>query len=115
MLDDRFFNLFDESLKIISCCPICNSRYSSIEAKILAEKNDAHLVYIKCRNCQTAILAVILANNLGVSSVGLVTDLNSDDILKFEKSKPISCDDVIEMHQSLIKDKVLIDQLSNNL
>lgn len=112
MMDDKFFNLFDESLKTISNCPVCNNRYNPVEARILIEKDDAHLIYIKCRNCQTAVLAVILANNLGISSVGLVTDLSSDDILRLQKAKPISSDQVIEMHQFLTKEKVLIDQFN---
>ncbi len=110
MIDDKFFNLFEESLKTISYCPVCNNRYNPIEAKVLVEKNDAHLIYIKCRRCQSAILAIILANNLGISSVGLITDLESDEVLKFKAVKQINFDDAIEMHQTLTKDKVLIDQ-----
>ena len=83
-----------------------------MEVKVLRERQDAHLVYVKCRNCQTGILAVMLVNNLGISSVGLVTDLNSDDILKFIKMEQINLDEVIEIHQVLSRQKALIDQIN---
>ncbi|OGY45121.1 MAG: hypothetical protein A3J62_00940 [Candidatus Buchananbacteria bacterium RIFCSPHIGHO2_02_FULL_38_8] len=111
MLDDKFFSLFDESLKTVFRCPVCSNRYNPIEAKILAERDNAHLIYLQCLNCQTAILAVILANNLGLSSVGAITDLTSEDVLKFQESEAVSFDDVIEMHQILARDRVLIDQI----
>ena len=112
MLADKFFDLFNESLKVISSyCPVCHSRYNPIEAKILEENDEAHLVHIRCRHCQVAILALVLVNNLGVSSLGLVTDLNSEEVLKFKDLPPVTCDDVITTHQLLSDKKVLIDQL----
>ena len=78
----------------------------------MEERDESHLVYIKCRQCQSAVLALVSLTNLGVSSVGLVTDLSSDDVIKFKSAEPISCDEVIEAHQFLSKNQVLIDQLN---
>jgi hypothetical protein len=112
MIEDKFFDLFNESLKVISSyCPVCNSRYNPIEAKILEEKDDVHLIHIRCRHCQVAILALVMVNSMGVSSVGLVTDLASDEVVKFKNVAPITVDDVIEIHQVLNDKKVLIEQL----
>jgi len=110
-MDERLFNLFGDNSTLITHCPICNLRYDPLEARVLEEGKNAHLLHIRCRHCQSAILAVIVTNNLGVSSVGLVTDLKGEDVLRFKKAKPISCDDVIEVHQFLNKEKVLIDYL----
>jgi len=104
MLDQsKFPNFFDESIRIISFCPVCNNKYNPIEAKVLEEKEEAHLIHIKCRRCQSSVVALILTSSLGISSMGIVTDLNSDDVLKFKTSKSISADDVIEIHQILNK------------
>lgn len=108
-MGEKIFNLFNDNPTLITHCPVCNVRYDPLEARVLEERENAHLVYIKCRQCQSAILALIMANSLGISSMGLITDLNSDDILKFKAAKPVSCDDVIEVHQFLNKEKVLID------
>ena len=108
---EKIFNLFNDNPTLITHCPVCNVRYDPLEARVLEEGESAHLVYIKCRQCQSAILALIVANSLGISSMGLITDLNGDDVLKFKGAKPVNCDDVIEVHQFLNKEKVLIDYL----
>jgi|TARA_Y100000310_G_scaffold316234_1_gene367700 hypothetical protein len=108
-MGEKLFNLFSDNPTLITHCPVCNVRYNPLEARVLEEGESAHLVYIKCRQCQSAILALIIANNSGISSMGLITDLSSDDVLKFKSDNAISCDDVIEVHQLLNKEKVLIE------
>lgn len=110
-MGDNFFNLFNDNTTLITHCPVCSLRYDPLEAKILDEGDNSHLVYIKCRSCKSAILAVIMANNLGISSVGLITDLTGDDVLKFRETVAVHCDDVIEVHQFLNKEKVIVDYL----
>lgn len=108
-MEDKFFNLFNDGTTLITHCPICSVRYDPLEAKILDEDGPSHLVYIKCRNCASAVLAVIVTNNMGVSSIGLITDLSSDDVVKFREKEAINPDDVIEAHEFFNKEKVLID------
>ncbi len=96
LLDDAWDNL-----KVVSRCPICNSKYSAARIEIIEKKDDAHLVCIKCKNCQTTVVAVVLANPLGVSTIGLVTDLDSNDIVKFRNQQPLSFDDALNFHQEL--------------
>lgn len=90
-----------EHLRVISSCPICNARYHAAELRILEERNDAQLVFLRCRRCQSSVLAVVLSNQLGVSSVGLVTDLSGDDVMKFRRHPVVSCDDVLSVHEAL--------------
>jgi hypothetical protein len=108
-MGEKIFNLFSDNPTLITHCPACNLRYDPLEARVLEEGENAHLVYIKCRQCQAAVLALIMASSLGISSIGLITDLSGDDVLQFKTTKPISCDDVIEVHQLLSKEKVSID------
>ena len=100
----RFSELFEEHgehLRVISTCPICNARYRSGELRILEERSDAQLVFVQCRKCRASVLAVVLANQLGVSSVGLVTDLTGEDVLKFRRQSVVSADDVLDLHLAL--------------
>ena len=108
-MGDRLFNLFNDNPTLITHCPVCNFRYDPLEARVLEEGDSAHLVYIRCRDCKSSILAVIVSSNMGISSIGLITDLNADDVMDFRTAKLISADDVIEVHQFLSKEKVLID------
>lgn len=110
-MGEKLFNLFSDNPTLITHCPVCNLRYDPLEARILEEGENAHLVYINCKDCRSAILAVIVANNMGISSLGLITDLSADDVINLKTVKPISVDDVIEVHQKLSREKVSIDQL----
>jgi hypothetical protein len=93
------FRPFEEGLKFISNCPVCQHQYNPIEAKILTERENAHLLYIKCQRCQAGILALVRASQMGLSSIGLITDLDSHEVSKFRS--PISADAVLDIHQAI--------------
>ncbi|MFA5029462.1 MAG: hypothetical protein WC518_01775 [Patescibacteria group bacterium] len=96
------FNRFlDDGLKIVANCPVCHYHYNPGEAKVLEENEGAHLIYLKCRRCYSAILVLIMANNFGISSVGLITDLDSHEVMKFKAAKETNSDDVLSVHQLL--------------
>jgi hypothetical protein len=69
-----------------------------MQARVLGEDGETHLFHVTCRTCQTSILAVVLQNASGVSSVGLVTDLTFEDVLQFQNNANVSVDDVIAAH-----------------
>ncbi len=66
---------------------------------MINETETAHLLYIKCRQCHAAILALVMANQMGVSSIGVITDLDSYEVTRFEQA--ISGDDVLDIHESI--------------
>jgi transcription elongation factor Elf1 len=93
---------FDDGIKIISYCPLCNRHYNLLSAKIIAQKDEAHLIYLQCKNCGASIMALIITSSLGISSVGLVTDLTSEDIIRFKKiEETIQADELINFHRAL--------------
>lgn len=91
----------DENLKVITHCPVCHYHYNPVEAKLLAENDGAHLLYIKCQRCQSAVLALVLMSGFGLSSVGLITDLESQEVAKFQQAKAISGDEILELFSLL--------------
>ncbi|MEK7665842.1 MAG: hypothetical protein AAB337_03120 [Patescibacteria group bacterium] len=88
-------------MRLISYCPLCQSEFHPMEAQLLGERGERHLVHVRCVHCHNAILALVLVTKVGVSSVGLVTDLTYDDVLKFRASRRISVDDVLSVHEEL--------------
>jgi len=104
---------FDEGVKLISYCPLCESSYNPREAKVLGEKDDSHLLHIQCGNCANAIIALVLISSVGVSSVGLVTDLGYEEVNRFQSHDVISTDDVIETHHLLQDEATLFARLAS--
>lgn len=92
---------FFDGIKMIMRCPVCNSEFKQIEAKVVEENDDSHLVHICCKRCLTSVLAVITMNDLGATSLGLVTDLTVDDVQKFKHGEEVNFDEAIEMHKIL--------------
>lgn len=90
-----------DNLKLISYCPLCNTHYNPSEAKILDQKDGAHLIHIECGKCRSSIVAVVITGGIGISSVGLVTDLTGEDVLRFKNQAQINDDGVIEAYQLL--------------
>ncbi|MBI4458059.1 hypothetical protein HY633_03800 [Candidatus Uhrbacteria bacterium] len=102
---------FDEGVRLISYCPLCESSYDPREARVLGEKEDSHLLHIQCGNCSNAIIALVLISSVGVSSVGLVTDLSYDDVQRFRKVGSVSTDDVIEVHGAMQDEDMFFKRL----
>ncbi len=102
---------FDEGVKLISYCPLCEMSYNPQEAKVLGEKEDSHLLHIQCGNCSNAIIALVLISSVGVSSVGMVTDLAFEEVNRFKDAVPVSTDEVIEMHHLFKNENELFERM----
>ncbi len=90
-----------ENLRLISYCPLCNAHYNPVEAKILEQKDGAHLIHVECGACRSSIVAVVITGGIGVSSVGLITDLTGQDVMRFKNSEALAEDDVIAAYEAL--------------
>ena len=92
-----------ENLHLISYCPLCNTHYNPSEADILEQEDGAHLIHVSCSKCSSSIVAVIISSGIGISSVGLITDLSADDVLYFKSGSRVNEDDVIDSVKSVSK------------
>lgn len=94
-------NTWREALKIISRCPICSANYETDRAKLLAKSEAAGLVHITCQQCASSFVAMILVLGHGLSSVGMVTDLNYEDVKRLHRSAPFTIDEAIEGYSEM--------------
>lgn len=91
----------DDGLKLISFCPLCETHYNPREAQLIGERDNTHLLHITCKQCSNSIIALVLISPGGVSSVGLITDLSFEDVLKFQRAPEVLVDDVLDIHAVL--------------
>ncbi|MBU1167457.1 hypothetical protein KKC60_03555 [Patescibacteria group bacterium] len=89
----------NKDLKWVSSCPLCATEYAPEEARIVSEKEGAFLVYTNCKKCGSSVIATLIANQMGISSVGLITDLTYDDVVKFKDCDSISTDDILNVYE----------------
>ncbi len=106
MASKKGSELWNESLRLVSYCPVCETRYNPMEAQMLGKDGETHLLHVQCKKCQNSILALVLVNRVGASSVGLLTDLSYEDVMKFRENRQVSVNDVIETHDLLGSDSI---------
>lgn len=92
-----------EALKFISRCPVCNENYNLEGAKLVEEKDNACLIHLTCGKCQGYFLTMVLNFSHGLSSVGMITDLNYNDAQRIYRSVPLTLDEVLNTHQLIEK------------
>jgi len=96
-----------EGLKFVSYCPLCHSHFSPSEARLVDGNDDTRLLHVVCRVCSSSIVFLLLVGEVGISSVGLVTDLTSKDVLRFKDMHEITADDVLDVHNLLQSSNLL--------
>ena len=101
-----------EALKFMGTCPICQAKYDSADAKLFAKQNNANLVHITCSACGSYFIALVMVLGQGISTVGMVTDLNFDDARRIHNLEPLTADDIIDGYQT-IKQQNFINNFSS--
>lgn len=98
--------------KLLTHCPLCHAPYEEQSVRLLGEHENMKLLHLTCSHCAHSVLAVILENQGGISSVGLVTDLEVQDAVRFQDAESITADDCLEAHAMIsTKSKDICKQL----
>ena len=96
-----FAPFFQESLKIVSCCPLCETHYDPLEARVVEQRDGVHLIHVQCRKCLSSVIVLVSSGQSGMLSVSMLTDLTADDVARFRASERVTCDDVLNFHEML--------------
>ncbi len=99
--NSSFFDRLQGGVAQVRECPMCGKSYSEQSVDVLFEEHGVHLVHITCVSCHSKILNIVTISQMGVSSVGLFTDLSADDVVTFYEKEPISEDDVLSFHNAV--------------
>lgn len=105
--NEQQFNPIQEQLRIMQQCPVCKGKFAPPAAKVLEKRGEAHLIHITCPHCHNALLAMIVVSQLGMSSVGMVTDLNVFDAQKLQGKQALSEDELLDFHVLLKNNQIL--------
>ena len=92
-------NLPNDIIRLLSYCPLCEFATRPLQAKLLEAKDEAYLVHLQCSHCQSSIVATVMTQTYGLTSIGLVTDLTSDEVIHFKEASVVTADDVLNIHQ----------------
>jgi hypothetical protein len=88
-------------VQLVSYCPLCRHSFSPREAAVLGQGDTSHLLYVHCNFCSSSLVVLLLVNKLGISSVGVITDLTEEDVWQVKDAEPINADDCLEVYRAL--------------
>jgi len=94
-------NPIQDSLRIMRQCPVCSGNNQPTEDNILRQQDNVQLMHFTCPQCNHSVIAVIVTSQIGLSSVGMVTDMTADDVLKLHHRDPINEDELLAWHKFL--------------
>jgi len=90
MLPEQF-----KSLKLISECPVCRQKQFPAEIRLIEERPAGQLLHIQCKSCQSCLVVLMSFSEQGINMLGVLTDLGSDEVLKFFRRGVLSADDIL--------------------
>jgi len=100
-----------ERIKIDAKCPVCNSLYDFGRLEVIQEEDGATLMYIKCSTCHSAALSIIALGAFGIKVASMITDLEKDEVMRFQEERPVQDEEVLQLHEMLDKADNFLDEL----
>ena len=80
-------------------CPICNKKYNQARILVLEEGGNRTTIHVTCGSCEISSLVFISSGKMGIISLGMLTDLTTEEAKILFKNEAISTDQVIEVHE----------------
>ncbi len=88
-------------LKLLKDCPVCQTNFQQTDIRVVDTHHNVHLLHVTCNSCTHAILSLFAISQLGMSSVGMATDLSAADAERVLGSAPIHEDELLAFHAFL--------------
>lgn len=108
-------SFLNESLKVMSSCPICQGKYNDASVMLVERKDDSYFLHITCPVCASTVLAYVMPSGVGLTTVALLTDMKRNEIQKFISLETVQNDDLLEFYKLVANDsKEFTSRILNN-
>ncbi|GEM_PF-1298331 len=91
-------------------CPLCGKRVDVEIAKVIKKRENSSVLFLACPHCKGSVFLAIVDDVFGTVSLGVATDFTVDDLAKFQGRKPISSDELLDLHLILKNKKKVIER-----
>jgi transcription elongation factor Elf1 len=90
-----------ENLQALVRCLVCNKSQSSRKVIVLDEQERKTTLHVVCDQCGGASLVYLTLGQMGVVSLGVMTDLEQSEAKRLYQGDPLTSQDVFATHQYL--------------
>ncbi|MFZ2681509.1 MAG: hypothetical protein WAZ14_00180 [Patescibacteria group bacterium] len=84
-------------------CPFCATAYAEHLISPVGKRQEGEVTHAACEQCLRSMLFAVDRRAGRVACVGLLTDCDADEAIRFEKAQKISLDEVLRAHVELRK------------
>ena len=84
-------------------CPFCAVAYADRSVRAVGRRQAGEVTHATCEQCRRAMLFAVERRGGHVACVGVLTDCNAEEALRFEKGPKITLDEVLGAHVELRK------------
>ena len=88
-------------LEPIARCPFCTQSYDEERLRVMKENGGKQVIHATCQACKRAMVFSVERKQESVSCVGMFTDCDAEDYVRFAQAERITLDDALQAHISL--------------
>ena len=94
-----------KKLNLLAKCPNCGRKHSNSKTHILKQKSGMTTLHITCGHCNVSVLVLASEGPMELLSIGMMIDLNEEEVERFISMSSVTVDEVIEVHKLLTMTK----------
>lgn len=87
------------NLDFLSKCSFCGGDFSDEGLIVLEEGTQKTILHATCPQCQTSSIFFLTNNQSGIVTLGMVTDLDKDEVVSKFSRQAVNVDEVIDAHR----------------
>lgn len=96
--------------RLTARCTLCGTQQPLNASLINTNASEIELLHIKCTICKGALVAAVFTKDHTITSVGMITDLNEQEVEQWQQNEALSNEDVNKL-SATIRDKRLCEYL----
>ncbi len=86
----------------LGLCPVCHKKLKDNRLAIIDKSDDSALCCVTCVSCASSLMFEVSSLEGGmVTTVGILADIQEEDLRMLKTGAPVSSDDVLDLHTYL--------------
>lgn len=86
---------------LVEYCPLCDATFHPRAVAVIGDIDHSQLIHTSCTRCGSSVVVLLLVSELGLRSVGFLTDLTEADAARLKDVPAVGVDDLIDLHVTL--------------
>lgn len=82
-------------------CPLCEHNFEDRHVRMVDQVKGSQTLHITCPGCVSHFVMMLAISDAGVGLIGMMSDLDFEDIQRVSQREPMSDDDLLSFYQQL--------------